>query len=153
MTIGPKEFAERWRSGTVLKRDVFSTIERGRFRLDDHEVDAVLRRLDQLATERNLPQPLVDGLRTRHLARLNRAEALDKDEANEFVALHDEIEGLLSHRRPEVPAEQRTLIARLSQGAAGRALIARSKPAVAALGPSGLESAAAIAESLPRKAA
>jgi DNA polymerase-3 subunit delta' len=34
----------------------------------------------------------------------------------------DEIEGLLSHRRPEVPAQQRTLIARLSQGAAGRAL-------------------------------
>jgi predicted Zn-dependent peptidase len=40
-----------------------------------------------------------------------------------------------------------------STRAAGRALIARSKPAVAALGPSGLESAAAIAESLPRKAA
>jgi len=37
--------------------------------------------------------------------------------------------------------------------AAGRALIARSKPAVAALGPSGLESAAAIAESLTQKAA
>jgi predicted Ser/Thr protein kinase len=48
MTIGPKELAERWRSGTVLKRDVFSTIERGRFRLDDHEVDAVLRRLDDV---------------------------------------------------------------------------------------------------------
>ena len=40
-----------------------------------------------------------------------------------------------------------------STRAAGRALIARSKPAVAALGPSGLESAAAIAESLTRKAA
>ena len=37
--------------------------------------------------------------------------------------------------------------------AAGRALIARSRPAVAALGPSGLESAAAIAESLTLKAA
>jgi predicted Zn-dependent peptidase len=36
---------------------------------------------------------------------------------------------------------------------AGRALIARSRPAVAALGPSGLESAAAIAESLTLKAA
>jgi predicted Zn-dependent peptidase len=37
--------------------------------------------------------------------------------------------------------------------AAGRALIARSRPAVAALGPSGLESAAAIAETLTQKAA
>jgi DNA polymerase-3 subunit delta' len=34
----------------------------------------------------------------------------------------DEIEGLLIARRPEVPARQRGLIARLSQGAAGRAL-------------------------------
>jgi len=34
----------------------------------------------------------------------------------------DEIEGLLIARRPEVPAKQRALIARLSQGAAGRAL-------------------------------
>jgi predicted Zn-dependent peptidase len=40
-----------------------------------------------------------------------------------------------------------------SARAAGRALIARSRPAVAALGPSGLESAAAIAESLTLKAA
>jgi predicted Zn-dependent peptidase len=36
---------------------------------------------------------------------------------------------------------------------AGRALIARSRPAVAVLGPSGLESAAAIAETLTQKAA
>jgi predicted Zn-dependent peptidase len=40
-----------------------------------------------------------------------------------------------------------------STRAAGRALIARSRPAVAALGPSGLDSAAAIAESLTQKAA
>jgi predicted Zn-dependent peptidase len=40
-----------------------------------------------------------------------------------------------------------------STRAAGRALIARSRPAVAALGPAGLESAAAIAESLTLKAA
>jgi predicted Ser/Thr protein kinase len=49
MTSGPKELKEleaRWHSSAVLKRDVFSTIERGRFRLDDREVDAVLRRLD-----------------------------------------------------------------------------------------------------------
>jgi predicted Zn-dependent peptidase len=41
-----------------------------------------------------------------------------------------------------------------SARAAGRALIARSRPAVAALGPgTGLESAAAIAETLSRQAA
>jgi predicted Zn-dependent peptidase len=40
-----------------------------------------------------------------------------------------------------------------SARAAGSALIARSRPAVAALGPSGLESAAAIAERLTQKAA
>lgn len=34
----------------------------------------------------------------------------------------DEIEMLLSDRRPDVPAKQRSLIARLAQGAAGRAL-------------------------------
>jgi hypothetical protein len=40
------ELAGRWRGGVVLKRDVFSTIERGRFRTEAGEVDAVLRRLD-----------------------------------------------------------------------------------------------------------
>ena len=40
-----------------------------------------------------------------------------------------------------------------STRAAGRALIARSRPAVSAIGPSGLDSAAAIAESLIQKAA
>src|SRR5579875_2919663 len=42
----PNELAGRWRSGVVLKRDVFSTIERGRFQTAAGEVDAVLRRLD-----------------------------------------------------------------------------------------------------------
>ena len=37
---------DRWRHGAVLKRDVFSTIERGRFRADGSEIDAVLRRVD-----------------------------------------------------------------------------------------------------------
>ena len=40
-----------------------------------------------------------------------------------------------------------------SARAAGRALLGRGRPAVAALGPAGLESAAAIAETLVRKAA
>src|SRR5215470_797644 len=38
----------RWTEGVLLKRDVFSTVERGRFRADSGEVDAVLRRLDQV---------------------------------------------------------------------------------------------------------
>jgi hypothetical protein len=48
----PKDDAEllaaRWIEGVLLKRDVFSTVERGRFREDAGEVDAVLRRLDQV---------------------------------------------------------------------------------------------------------
>jgi predicted Ser/Thr protein kinase len=37
-----------WREGVLLKRDVFSTVERGRFRGESGEVDAVLRRLDEV---------------------------------------------------------------------------------------------------------
>jgi hypothetical protein len=38
----------RWTDGVLLKRDVFSTVERGRFRGESGEVDAVLRRLDEV---------------------------------------------------------------------------------------------------------
>ena len=41
-----REIAGRWQSDVVLKRDVFSTIERGRFKTEHGEVDAVLRRID-----------------------------------------------------------------------------------------------------------
>ena len=48
----PKDDAEtlsaRWSEGVLLKRDVFSTVERGRFRGETGEVDAVLRRLDEV---------------------------------------------------------------------------------------------------------
>src|SRR6201997_1770367 len=48
----PKDDAEtlsaRWIEGVLLKRDVFSTVERGRFRSPSGEVDAVLRRFDQV---------------------------------------------------------------------------------------------------------
>lgn len=48
----PREDTEllsvRWTDGVLLKRDVFSTVERGRFRTDAGEADAVLRRLDQV---------------------------------------------------------------------------------------------------------
>src|SRR5258708_28967264 len=48
----PKDDAEvlaaRWIEGVLLKRDVFSNVERGRFRSDKGEVDAVLRRIDEV---------------------------------------------------------------------------------------------------------
>jgi acyl-CoA synthetase (AMP-forming)/AMP-acid ligase II len=43
-----KILSERWSPGALLKRDVFSTVERGRFRIDGTEVGAILRRLDQV---------------------------------------------------------------------------------------------------------
>ncbi len=59
----------RWTEGVLLKRDVFSTVERGRFRSDKGEVDAVLRRLDQV--------PWWSFIPARHLfARERRALAL-----------------------------------------------------------------------------
>jgi hypothetical protein len=42
----PQEVAGRWRGQLVLKRDVFSTVERGRFATPRGEVDSVLRRID-----------------------------------------------------------------------------------------------------------
>jgi predicted Ser/Thr protein kinase len=44
----PAELAGRWRPGTVLKRDVFSTVERGHLQTADGEVEAILRRIDQV---------------------------------------------------------------------------------------------------------
>jgi monovalent cation/hydrogen antiporter len=73
-------------------------------------IDAVLTRLDELAVERDLPEPLVDALRTRHLSRLNRAEAIEADERKELVALHDEIEGLL------IDAERQHIFGQLERG-------------------------------------
>src|SRR5256885_9008533 len=62
----------RWTEGVLLNRDVFSTVERGRFRDDAGEVDAVLRRLDQV--------PLWSYPLARHLfARERRALALARD--------------------------------------------------------------------------
>jgi serine/threonine protein kinase len=62
----------RWIEGVLLKRDVFSTVERGRFRSEAGEVDAVLRRLDQVPWWSYVP--------ARHLfARERRALALARD--------------------------------------------------------------------------
>jgi serine/threonine protein kinase len=72
----PKDDAAKlaacWTDGVLLKRDVFSTVERGRFRGDAGEVDAVLRRLDEV--------PWWSFLLARHLfARESRALALARD--------------------------------------------------------------------------
>ena len=40
--------AGRWQAGTVLKQDVFSTSERGRFVTPTGESDAVVRHLDDV---------------------------------------------------------------------------------------------------------
>jgi AMP-binding enzyme len=71
----PKEDAAKlsayWIDGVLLKRDVFSTVERGRFRRESGDVDAVLRRLDQV--------PWWSFLAARHLfLRERRALALAK---------------------------------------------------------------------------
>lgn len=63
------ELGALWRTDTVLKRDVFSTIERGWFRAPGGEVPAILRRIDQV--------PWWSRLFARHfLAREARALAL-----------------------------------------------------------------------------
>ena len=61
----------RWTEGVLLKRDVFSTVERGRFRDDTSEVDAVLRRLDQV--------PLWSYPLARHLFARERRALADMD--------------------------------------------------------------------------
>ena len=44
----PREIEGRWTSQVVLKRDHFSTVERGRFAMPDGDVEAVLRRIDEV---------------------------------------------------------------------------------------------------------
>ncbi len=63
-----------WIEGVLLKRDVFSTVERGRFRSDAGEVDAVLRRLDQVPW---WSFPLASHLFGRERRALARAKGLE----------------------------------------------------------------------------
>jgi hypothetical protein len=62
----------RWTEGVLLKRDVFSTVERGRFRSPDGEVEAVLRRLDQVPWWCFLPARHLFARERRALARARR---------------------------------------------------------------------------------
>src|SRR3954453_20406555 len=59
----------RWTEGVLLKRDVFSSVERGRFRSDKGEVDAVLRRLDQVPWWSFIPARHLFGRERRALAK------------------------------------------------------------------------------------
>ena len=58
----------RWTEGVLLKRDVFSTVERGRFRTADGDVEAVLRRIDQVPWWSYLPARHLFGRERRALA-------------------------------------------------------------------------------------
>jgi hypothetical protein len=64
----------RWTEGVLLKRDIFSTVERGRFREGTREIDAVLRRLDHVPWWSQL---LARHLFARERRALARADGLD----------------------------------------------------------------------------
>jgi hypothetical protein len=61
----------RWTEGVLLKRDVFSTVERGRFREANGEVDAVLRRLDLVPWWSYIPAHHLFARERRALAKAN----------------------------------------------------------------------------------
>jgi len=67
------ELAGRWRSEVVLKRDALSTVERGRFVTAAGEVEAVLRRMDQVPW---WTRPLARRLLARERDALSRAGEL-----------------------------------------------------------------------------
>ena len=48
LDAAPAELGDRWRRAVVLKRDIFSIVERGTYRGPDGDVDAVARRIDQV---------------------------------------------------------------------------------------------------------
>jgi hypothetical protein len=68
----PRDDAEilsaRWIEGVLLKRDVFSTVERGRFREPGGEVEAVLRRIDEVPWWSYLPARHLFGRERRALS-------------------------------------------------------------------------------------
>jgi len=68
------QLAARWHEGVLLKRDVFSIVERGRFQTDGGEVDGVLRRLDEVPW---WSQGLALHLFSRERRALQRARDLD----------------------------------------------------------------------------
>ncbi|HEY1365359.1 MAG TPA: Na+/H+ antiporter [Xanthobacteraceae bacterium] len=74
-------------------------------------IEAMLRRLDQLAGERGLPAHAVDALRSHLSVRLRRAEAVEADPGEQAAhALRDEIERIL------IDAERRHIFGQLDRG-------------------------------------
>jgi len=71
----------------------------------------VFQRLEEIATDRSLPEPLVENVRSHLLTRLRRVEAVaaDEDERGR-LALRDEIEGLL------IDTERRHIFGQLERG-------------------------------------
>jgi predicted Ser/Thr protein kinase len=84
------ELGTRWHSGTVLKRDVFSTIERGRYRTENGDVEAVLRRLDEVPW---WSRPLAYELFRRERKALARAKALGVAPPLLFAGRHALVRG------------------------------------------------------------
>jgi hypothetical protein len=84
------ELAARWHSGTILKRDVFSTIERGRFHTEAGDVDAVLRRLDEIPW---WSRPLAYELFRRERKALARAKTLGVAPPLLFAGRHALVRG------------------------------------------------------------
>jgi hypothetical protein len=87
------ELGGRWHSGTVLKRDVFSTIERGRYRSDTGDVDAVLRRLDEVPW---WSRPLAYELFRRERKALARAKPLGVAPPLLFAGRHALVRGWIN---------------------------------------------------------
>jgi len=90
MNDTPDELGGRWHSGVVLKRDVFSTIERGRFGVDSGDVDAVLRRLDEVPW---WSRPLAYELFRRERKALARAKPLGVAPPLLFAGRHALVRG------------------------------------------------------------
>jgi hypothetical protein len=67
-----QELSRRWQSHVVLKRDLFSTVERGRWVTEQGDVDAVLRRIDDVPW---FSRPLARHLFNREARALARAPA------------------------------------------------------------------------------
>ncbi len=84
------ELGTRWHGGTVLKRDVFSTIERGRYRTENGDVDAVLRRLDEVPW---WSRPLAYELFRRERKALARAKPLGVAPPLLFAGRHALVRG------------------------------------------------------------
>jgi monovalent cation/hydrogen antiporter len=71
----------------------------------------VVRRLDQLAQERGLPEVVVNDIRARHVERLKRASLADGEEASRSQSsLYDEIETLL------IATERKHIFEQLKRG-------------------------------------